>query len=126
MVLPTTKISSDALEVALLILSDYDPEGFVLADDAIRSLRDKLRTAKRSTAYAPRSRKASRDDLMQNLLMREIGSLSMKWTHEQQVAALARRLRGSSHQVPCDLRTIVNQHIGDPKITWIEVEALVS
>jgi hypothetical protein len=72
MVLPTTKISSDALEVALLILSDYDPEGFVLADDAIRSLRDKLRTAKRSTAYAPRSRKASRDDLMQNLLMREI------------------------------------------------------
>ena len=26
--------------MTLLIVSDYDPEGFVLADDAIRSLRD--------------------------------------------------------------------------------------
>jgi hypothetical protein len=31
---------SEKEEMVLLIVSDYDPEGFVLADDAIRSLRD--------------------------------------------------------------------------------------
>ena len=53
-----------------------------------------------------------------------------KWTHQQQVAAIASRLRGShyrsNHQVHCDLKTIVNTHIANPKITWLETEATCS